>query len=151
MNNRWRFNFWLLLQCLLGVSFYISTTQGFNPYTLLLTYDITFISLAIIGLYICASAVMGYLILFGEERESADWIIFISENTITLGLMGTIIGLMIAVGSLFGLNLTEQADAAKGIQQMSNGVAVAMITTLTGVLTSFLLKIQLMLWIKTID
>lgn len=94
---------------------------------------------------------MGYLILFGEERESADWIIFISENTITLGLMGTIIGLMIAVGSLFGLNLTEQADAAKGIQQMSSGVAVAMITTLTGVLTSFLLKIQLMLWIKTID
>jgi len=83
------------------------------------------------------------------HKESCDWPIFISENLITIGLLGTLIGLMISIGSLFGLDLSNATDAAKGIQQMSTGVSVAMITTLVGIFCTLLLKIQLLLWDKT--
>ena len=149
MKNRWRFNLWLFLQSVLVICFYAAYTRGHDVIQLLYQYDITFISFGILSLYAIASLWIGTHILFGMHRDVCDWPIFISENLITIGMLGTLIGLMVAIGSLFGLDLTNAADAAIGIQKMATGVSIAMITTLVGIISSLLLKIQLMLWDKT--
>lgn len=150
MKNRWRFNLWLLLQCVIVICFYASYTRGYDVIQLLYQYDITFISFGILSLYVLSSLWIGIHTLFGMHREVCDWPVFISENLVTLGMLGTLIGLMVAIGSLFGLDLTNAADAAIGIQKMSTGVSIAMVTTLVGIISSLLLKIQLMLWDKTL-
>ena len=149
MKTRWRFNLWLLLQCVIVLWAYIAAGWGYNPIQLLTEYDITKISFGIICLYITASFWIGGHMIFGMHKESCDWPIFISENLITVGMLGTLIGLMVAIGSLFGLNLTDAGDAAKGIQQMATGVSIAMTTTLVGIVSTLLLKVQLLLWDKT--
>ena len=150
MKNRWRFNLWLLLQCIIVICFYAAYTRGHDVIQLLYQYDITFISFGILSLYVLSSLWIGIHTLFGMQREVCDWPIFISENLVTLGMLGTLIGLMVAIGSLFGLDLTNAADAAIGIQKMATGVSIAMVTTLVGIISSLLLKIQLMLWDKTL-
>jgi hypothetical protein len=149
MKTRWRFNLWLLLQCVIVLWIYVAAAADYNIIHLLAQYDITKISFGIICLYMIGSFWIGGHMIFGTNRESCDWPIFISENLITIGLLGTLIGLMISIGSLFGLDLSNATDAAKGIQQMSTGVSVAMITTLVGIFCTLLLKIQLLLWDKT--
>lgn len=149
MKIRWRFNFWLLLQCMLILCGYVAMTQGYDVINYLMEHDISKISFFIIILYFISSLWIGCHILLGSHREFCDWPIFISENLITIGMLGTLIGLMVAIGSLFGLDLTNASDAAKGIQQMSTGVSIAMTTTLVGIIASLLLKIQLMFWDKT--
>jgi hypothetical protein len=149
MKTRWRFNLWLLLQCVIVLCIYIAIEWGYNPILLLAEYDITKISFGIVCLYTIASFWIGGHMIFGMHKDACDWPIFISENLITVGMLGTLIGLMVAIGSLFGLNLTDAGDAAKGIQQMSTGVSIAMTTTLLGIVSTLLLKIQLLLWDKT--
>jgi hypothetical protein len=149
MKIRWRFNLWLLLQCTIVLWIYVTAGWGYDLFSFLVEYDMTRISFGIICLYVIATFWIGGHMIFGKHPESCDWPIFISENLITVGMLGTLIGLMVAIGSLFGLDLTNASDAAKGIQQMSTGVSIAMITTLVGVITSLLLKMQLLLWDKT--
>lgn len=150
MKNRWRFNFCLLIHAITFLCWYVSHSMGYDAINLLLEYDITFISLIILFLYIVSSIWIDIHLLVGSHRDVCDWPIFVSENLVTIGMLGTLIGLMIALGSLFGLNLTDAHEAAIGIQKMAVGVSVAMTTTLVGIICSLFLNIQLLLWNKTL-
>ena len=70
---------------------------------------------------------------------------FIADSLLKLGLLGTIIGfilMLLPVGEIedFDTNLIQQL-----MVQMSGGMAVALYTTLAGLVTSTLLKLQYLL------
>ena len=67
---------------------------------------------------------------------------FASDTLMKLGLLGTIIGFIIMLAPIAGLDATDKLMMRSSMGLMSDGMAVAMYTTLAGLVGSILLKIQ---------
>ena len=67
---------------------------------------------------------------------------FASDTVIKLGLLGTIIGFIIMLAPIAGLDASDKSMMKSSMGVMSDGMAVAMYTTLAGLVGSILLKIQ---------
>ena len=67
---------------------------------------------------------------------------FASDTLIKLGLLGTIIGFIVMLAPIAGLDATDRAMMKSSMGLMSDGMAIAMYTTLAGLVGSILLKIQ---------
>jgi biopolymer transport protein ExbB/TolQ len=59
-----------------------------------------------------------------------------------LGLLGTIIGFIIMLAPIAGLDAGNSGSIKTSMGLMSDGMAVAMYTTLTGLVGSILIRIQ---------
>lgn len=67
---------------------------------------------------------------------------FTSDLAMKLGLFGTIVGFIMMLAPIAGLNTDDQAAIKSSMALMSEGMAVAMYTTLAGLVASILIKIQ---------
>ena len=67
---------------------------------------------------------------------------FASDTLIKLGLLGTIIGFIIMLAPIAGLDAADRTLLKSSMGLMGDGMAVAMYTTLAGLVGSILLKIQ---------
>jgi MotA/TolQ/ExbB proton channel family protein len=67
---------------------------------------------------------------------------FASDTLMKLGLLGTIIGFIIMLAPIAGIDATDRAIMKSSMGLMSDGMAIAMYTTLAGLVGSILLKIQ---------
>jgi MotA/TolQ/ExbB proton channel family len=67
---------------------------------------------------------------------------FISDTLMKLGLLGTIIGFIIMLAPIAGLDASNKEMMKTSMGVMSDGMAVAMYTTLAGLVGSILLKVQ---------
>ncbi len=67
---------------------------------------------------------------------------FASDTVIKLGLLGTIIGFIIMLAPIAALDASDKSMMKSSMGVMSDGMAVAMYTTLAGLVGSILLKIQ---------
>ena len=67
---------------------------------------------------------------------------FASDSLMKLGLLGTIIGFIMMLAPIAGLDAGDKAAMKTSMGVMSDGMAVAMYTTLTGLVGSILIKIQ---------
>ena len=67
---------------------------------------------------------------------------FASDALMKLGLLGTIIGFIIMLAPIASLDASDKATMKSSMGLMSDGMAVAMYTTLAGLVGSILLKIQ---------
>jgi len=67
---------------------------------------------------------------------------FISDTLMKLGLLGTIIGFIIMLAPIAGLDASNKEMMKTSMGVMSDGMAVAMYTTLAGLVGSILLKTQ---------
>lgn len=70
---------------------------------------------------------------------------FITGLMIKLGLLGTVVGFIMMLGSLEGLEQLDISDIKTLMQQMTQGMGVAMNTTLVGLISSILLGMQFLL------
>ena len=59
-----------------------------------------------------------------------------------LGLLGTIVGFIIMLAPLAGLDASDRTMLKSSMGLMTDGMAIAMYTTLTGLVGSILLRIQ---------
>jgi len=75
-------------------------------------------------------------------RGSNGFGIFASDTLMKLGLLGTIIGFIIMLAPIAGLDATDRTLLKSSMGLMGDGMAVAMYTTLAGLVGSILLKIQ---------
>src|SRR5271155_1862160 len=75
-------------------------------------------------------------------RGSNGFGAFASDTVIKLGLLGTIIGFIIMLAPIAGLDASDRALMKSSMGLMSDGMAVAMYTTLAGLVGSILVKIQ---------
>lgn len=67
---------------------------------------------------------------------------FISDALLRLGLLGTVVGFILMLGPVSQMDSFDPSAARTLLQQMSGGMAVALYTTLCGLVTSILLKLQ---------
>ncbi len=70
---------------------------------------------------------------------------FMAGLVIKLGLLGTVVGFVLMLSSISGLDQLDISDIKALMQQMTQGMGVAMNTTMVGLIASMLLGIQLLL------
>jgi hypothetical protein len=75
-------------------------------------------------------------------RGSNGFGAFASDTLMKLGLLGTIIGFIIMLAPIAGLDASDKTLMKSSMGLMSDGMAVAMYTTLAGLVGSILLKMQ---------
>lgn len=124
---------------LFGVSRYVTEVDG------------TGISLFIIAVYVVSSLVAGwysYLIQFRQQaisKRSLSPLWYSTDAMLAIGMMGTLVGF---IAGLEGFNNVdaESADQIKQvIAEMAANMGIALITTLTGLICSTVLRGQLVL------
>jgi hypothetical protein len=67
---------------------------------------------------------------------------FASDTLMKLGLLGTIIGFIIMLAPIAGLDAADKLAMKSSMGLMSDGMAVAMYTTLAGLVGSILIRVQ---------
>jgi biopolymer transport protein ExbB/TolQ len=75
-------------------------------------------------------------------RGSNGFGAFVSDTLMKLGLLGTIIGFIIMLAPIAGLDAADKVAMKSSMGLMSDGMAVAMYTTLAGLVGSILIRIQ---------
>jgi hypothetical protein len=76
---------------------------------------------------------------------------FLAGLVIKLGLLGTVIGFVLMLGSVSGLDALDIGDIKQLIQQMTRGMGIAMNTTMIGLVSSILLGLQYLLLDRSAD
>jgi len=77
-----------------------------------------------------------------EFEKKISYGVVASDVALKLGLLGTIIGFILMLKPIADLNSTSPEDLKMALSSMSSGMAVALYTTLTGLIVSTLLRIQ---------
>jgi hypothetical protein len=81
-------------------------------------------------------------VLADRLRGSNAFGAFASDTMLKLGLLGTIIGFIMMLAPIGGLDPENREAVRASMSLMSDGMAVAMYTTLVGLAASILLKVQ---------
>jgi hypothetical protein len=114
--------------------------------------DTTRIGFFILGLLSLTTLVLGKKVYsfknnwMGEkeafESISPGW--FIAETCLVLGLIGTVTGFILMLGTAFTeLDVTNIVSVQGALVKMSLGMSTALYTTLVGLISSLAIKIQL--------
>jgi hypothetical protein len=80
--------------------------------------------------------------LASRLRGSNQFGAFASDTLMKLGLLGTIIGFIMMLAPIAGLDPSDRGTIRSSMNLMSDGMAVAMYTTLAGLVGSILVRIQ---------
>jgi hypothetical protein len=67
---------------------------------------------------------------------------FVADLLLSLGLLGTVVGFILMLGPISDLDTADQNAVRTALAAMSGGMAVALYTTLTGLIGGILLKVQ---------
>ncbi len=67
---------------------------------------------------------------------------FVADLLLSLGLLGTVVGFILMLAPISDLDTSDQTALQAALAAMSGGMAVALYTTLTGLIGGILLKVQ---------
>tara|TARA_X000000950_G_scaffold272857_1_gene355976 strand:- start:6344 stop:6796 length:453 start_codon:yes stop_codon:yes gene_type:complete len=120
----------------------------FDGISFLWNHDSTKISFVILAVFTLSTAIIGFKIFMTErkqrEYQSYEGLWFSAEALLSLGLTGTVLGFcMVLIGTFQGLNLSSPESVQGAISSMASGIGTALLTTLMGIVTSTILKAQL--------
>ena len=137
---------WWLIFCitLLGMC----ACVYFNIHKDLYAADVTRLSFLIISIFICTSVWIGtktYKIgIHQDYNQKSDVGWFISESCLALGMVGTVTGFLIMLGTAFAnVDVTNAATLQQALSDMATGMSTALWTTLVGLVCSLIIKVQL--------
>ena len=137
---------WWLIFCLTLLGF--GTAIYFDVHKILYEADVTRLSYLIISIFICTSVWIGIKTYRVGKLEDYDqksevgW--FIAESCLALGMIGTVTGFLLMLGISFSnLDITNQAALQDALINMAIGMSTALYTTLIGLISSLIIKIQL--------
>jgi len=137
---------WWLIFCLtlLGLCMCVY----FNIHKDLYAADVTRLSFLIISIFICTSVWIGtktYKIgIHQDYNQKSDVGWFISESCLALGMVGTVTGFLIMLGTAFAnVDVTNAATLQQALSDMAIGMSTALWTTLVGLVCSLIIKVQL--------
>ena len=137
---------WWLIFCitLLG----LCTCVYFNIHKDLYSADVTRLSFLIISIFICTSVWIGtktYKVGIQQDydqKSDVGW--FVSESCLALGMVGTVTGFLIMLGTAFeNVDVTNAATLQQALSDMATGMGTALWTTLVGLVSSLIIKVQL--------
>jgi biopolymer transport protein ExbB/TolQ len=75
-------------------------------------------------------------------RQGHEFGWFVADLLLSLGLLGTVVGFIMMLGPIAALDATDHTAVKVALASMSGGMAVALYTTLAGLVGGMLLKIQ---------
>lgn len=108
--------------------------------------DKTYLSWIIISIFIFASLFLGKICRDENTNSNLSLIRYSGDLCTSLGLLGTILGLIIVMVSGFSnLDVTNHDSLKTSLIAISSGIGTALVTTLIGLVCSLLLQIQLLL------
>ena len=136
---------WLIACCTLlgiGVSIY------FDIHSHIYEKDVTRLSYLILFIFVCTSVWIGnktyrvYALEDYDQTPDVGW--FIAEACLALGMIGTVTGFLLMLnGAFMEIDLSNPTTIQNSLVKMALGMSTALYTTLTGLICSLALKIQL--------
>ena len=94
------------------------------------------------SLLVIGSILIGYITY--KKQNNFDYTWFIAESAMTVGMIGTVIGFMLMLGSSFAdIDPSDVNSMKKVISDMAAGMSTALLTTLAGLIVSLALKVQI--------
>ena len=137
---------WWLVFCLTLLGF--GTLYHFNMHSQLYYADVTKLSFLIIIIFIFTSVWIGRKTYDLESTSVIDdkidvgW--FIAESCLALGMVGTVTGFLYMLGTAFeNIDITDATTLQDALASMAKGMSTALYTTLTGLIASLIIKVQL--------
>ena len=137
---------WWLIFCLTLIG--VGTSYHFNLHSLLYDADVTKLSFLIIIIFIFTSIWIGKKTFTLEKTSVTDdkidvgW--FIAESCLALGMVGTVTGFLYMLGTAFeNIDITDATTLQDALASMAKGMSTALYTTLTGLIASLIIKVQL--------
>ncbi len=77
-----------------------------------------------------------------EHQLDVGW--FIAESCLALGMVGTVTGFLYMLGTTFeNIDVSNSQTLQDALASMARGMSTALYTTLTGLIASLIIKIQL--------
>lgn len=139
---------WFIVACSAAA---LVLTGAMGMLTDLWKTDATKISFAVLALYTLVSLFIGHLTIKARRlanhpriREHVGACYFAADVMVDLGLLGTVIGFLMMLGTAFAsIDLGNLAAAQAAMSKMAAGVSVALVTTLVGLTCSMLTRAQL--------
>ena len=137
---------WWLIFCLTILGF--GTLYYFNVHSLLYYADVTKLSFLIIIIFMFTSIWIGRKTYDLETTSVIDDTIdvgwFVAESCLALGMVGTVTGFLYMLGTAFeNIDITNATTLQDALASMARGMSTALYTTLTGLIASLIIKIQL--------
>ncbi len=135
-----RFMIWWLAAVIQIIG--VGVAIQFGAIAFLLEADQTYLSFVTFTMWVIGTAGIGYIAYTKKHNYDTPW--FIAESCISVGMIGTLIGFMLMLGSTLGSIDPGDIDSMKAvISNMATGMSTALVTTLSGLVFSLFLKIQI--------
>ena len=141
------FTKWFLLIAVTVTALFFAEQKG--AISLIITNDRSYLALVIMSLFVITSVFVGRLAYKADTATSNERISisrqsntgwFCAEHFFSLGLLGTIIGLVLATGG----SLDGDKPVSEIVAGLKTGLNTAFYTTICGIVFSLLLQLQLM-------
>tara|TARA_B100001057_G_scaffold383664_1_gene389955 strand:+ start:1513 stop:1953 length:441 start_codon:yes stop_codon:yes gene_type:complete len=137
-----KFLIWWLVAVVQVIAVGIGIHYGAVPF--LIENDITKLSFVIFTMWLISSASVGYKVWKQEEDFDKPW--FVAESCMTVGMIGTVIGFILMLGSSFQeIDPSNIESMRKVIVDMAAGMSTALLTTLCGLLAGLFIKVQIVM------
>ena len=137
---------WWLIFCITILG--LGTCLYFDMHKNLYEADVTRLSFLILIIFGCTSIWIGSLtykvgvLEDYNQRSEVGW--FISESCLALGMVGTVTGFLIMLGTAFAnVDVTNAVTLQQALSDMAVGMSTALWTTLVGLVCSLIIKVQL--------
>lgn len=120
--------------------------------TMTVKNDTSYLTIVIFIIYWIAAIQIGvksYKLQFKDEGYTDDdinmqW--YLSDLVMSIGMVGTLVGFIMVLGSAFAEVDPSDTEAMKGvIASVATGMGVAILTTLVGLIASIFLKFELVI------
>ncbi len=145
------FTKWFLLNAVMFTAIFFAEQK--EAVSTMIENDLSYISILIMGLYVTVSGYIGRLCYLSDKinekkkEEATQWIKsrsdigwFAAEHFFSLGLLGTIVGLIFATQG----SLDSSLPTSEIVAGLKEGLNTAFYTTVCGIVFSLPLQIQLM-------
>jgi len=104
--------------------------------------DQTKLSFLILTIFVLTSLWIGWVTKMQDRTVEIGW--FIAEACLALGMIGTVTGFLLMLNGAFAeIDLSNPTTIQTSLTKMALGMSTALYTTLTGLICSLALKIQL--------
>jgi hypothetical protein len=140
---------WFIFFVFQAVVFF-GTMYLFDGFNYIWEMDRTKLSFVIMIFYLLGTMYMGCRIYKREanigpaiNHGKTNGIWFVADQFLSLGMIGTVIGFIIMLTSIFSVDLSDSGNYSILITNMLVGMGTALWTTLVGLITSMMLKNQI--------
>jgi hypothetical protein len=137
-----KFLIWWLLAVVQVIAIGIAIFYDAIPF--LIENDLTKLSFVIFAMWFFSTASIGHKVWKQEEDFDKPW--FVAESCMTVGMIGTVVGFILMLGSSFQqIDPSNVESMRRVIVDMASGMSTALLTTLCGLIAGLFIKVQVIM------